>query len=205
MEPAPGDAIRITTLLGGSLDALTDTSPANETVDVVWDAQSDLAGLGTTAQLRVLIMAKKPLDQLIDLHFVELPVGIPLPGDPVVRITSAPVLDIDLLNAYFWLVGTGDSAITTDSGRVCVSSGCGGTDGILVDGSVITDAGREFIWQRVGVRAATAGEIARAKVGTTPGVQQYEPNRRVGRLPLLVNEVGIDTGTSDGYWVVDLD
>ena len=77
----------------------------------------------------------------------------------------------------------------------------------LAFGSSTTRLGREFIFQRMGLREATAAEVTRAKEAGTPGVvNQWDPKLRVGpdERPAKINAYGFDTG-SDGYWVVPVD
>jgi sugar lactone lactonase YvrE len=78
------------------------------------------------------------------------------------------------------------------------------TTTILAMGSTTTKLGRDFIFQRMGLREATAAEVTRAKEAGTPGViNQWEPKFKVGpdERPAKVNAYGFDTGAS-GYWVV---
>ena len=67
-----------------------------------------------------------------------------------------------------------------------------------------TRFGRSYIFQKMGLREATAAEVTRAKEAGTPGViNQWDPKLRVGpdERPAKINAYGFDTG-ADGYWVV---
>jgi sugar lactone lactonase YvrE len=78
------------------------------------------------------------------------------------------------------------------------------TSTILAMGSTTTKLGRDFIFQRMGLREATAAEVTRAKEAGTPGViNQWEPKFKVGpdERPAKVNAYGFDTG-AEGYWAV---
>jgi hypothetical protein len=78
------------------------------------------------------------------------------------------------------------------------------TSTILAMGSTTTKLGRDFIFQRMGLREATAAEVTRAKEAGTPGViNQWEPKFKVGpdERPAKVNAYGFDTG-AQGYWAV---
>lgn len=78
------------------------------------------------------------------------------------------------------------------------------TSTILAMSSTTTKLGRDFIFQRMGLREATAEEVTRAKEAGTPGViNQWEPKFKVGpdERPAKVNAYGFDTG-AEGYWVV---
>jgi len=80
----------------------------------------------------------------------------------------------------------------------------------LIDGwSGTVEAGRQFLYERLGVRAATASEVARALEGNIPGtINKWTPRFTVGPgvRPKLVNEYGFDTGDwgSTARWVVPL-
>jgi sugar lactone lactonase YvrE len=78
------------------------------------------------------------------------------------------------------------------------------TSTILAMGSTTTKLGRDFIFQRMGLREATAAEVTRAKEAGTKGViNQWEPKFKVGpdERPAKVNAYGFDTG-AEGYWAV---
>jgi len=80
----------------------------------------------------------------------------------------------------------------------------------LVDGwSGTVEAGRQFLYERLGVREATASEVTRAKEGNLPGtINQWTPRVSIGpdNRPLKVNEYGFDTGDwgSTARWVAPL-
>jgi hypothetical protein len=81
------------------------------------------------------------------------------------------------------------------------------TSTILAMGSTTTKLGRDFIFQRMGLREATAAEVTRAKEAGTPGViNQWEPKFKVGpdERPAKVNAYGFDTG-AEGYWAVPIE
>jgi sugar lactone lactonase YvrE len=74
----------------------------------------------------------------------------------------------------------------------------------FASGTTTSAAGRAFLFQRMGLREATAAEVTRAKEAGTPGViNQWDPKLRVGpdERPAKINAYGFDTG-ADGYWVV---
>ncbi len=73
----------------------------------------------------------------------------------------------------------------------------------LVVGSSTTASGRQFIFDRMNLRLASAEEVERAKSGAIPGtINQFTPSLKVGpdERPPTVNEYGFDTG-ANGYWV----
>jgi hypothetical protein len=98
---------------------------------------------------------------MLPLHFITLPSW---QGQTNMVMSSRYVSDSDLLNLWFWLVGTGDGAIALTNGTVV---GVGGPyDGqTLASGTSTTSAGRSFLYQRLNVRSPTTDEIARAQSG----------------------------------------
>jgi hypothetical protein len=77
----------------------------------------------------------------------------------------------------------------------------------LASGNSTSASGRAYIFQKMGLREATAAEVTRAKEAGTPGViNQWDPKLRVGpdERPAKINAYGFDTG-ADGYWVVPVD
>jgi len=79
--------------------------------------------------------------------------------------------------------------------------------GDAVNGTTV--AGRQFLFERLGVREATQAETRRALEGNVPGtVNQWTPRFTVGPSdrPKKVNEYGFDTGDwgSTARWVVPL-
>ncbi len=79
--------------------------------------------------------------------------------------------------------------------------------GEALDGTTL--AGRQFLFERLGVREATQAEVDRALEGNVPGtVNQWAPRIAVGpdERPKTVNEYGFDTGDwgAGSWWVVPL-
>ena len=172
---------------------------------VSWDAAADLGSASPFQTVRFSVFAKDDRGP-IDAHFVTLPANIPNTGDPELAISSVPLFDADLLDYWFWLLATNDPAITFSNGEIDgVSAPYAGVP--LASGTTTTPQGLDFILQRIGARVATAAEIARAKRGTAPGTggftpHQYAPFRSIHGHPTAVNEVGVDTGATGGYWFV---
>lgn len=195
-------AQRIVTLVEGTATRLGSGISTNQTHRLTWDSAADLPGGEPFVQAKILILANDGRG-LLDRHYVTLPAGVPNAGDPELMISDTPITDADFLNVWLWLLATGDPDVA-QSGSDLVK--VGGADGgaILASGTTTTAAGRAYLFARFSVREATAVEADRARAGTTPGVQQYEPLRRVGSRPVKINEVGFDSGATAGYWVVPL-
>jgi tripartite motif-containing protein 71 len=90
--------------IAGKLD---DNVSTNQKHSVAWNVGEDWsAGFG---ELQVEILAKDNRD-LLDLHFLSLPVG----GDGNASnliINRSPLTDTDFLSVWYWLLATGDSGI----------------------------------------------------------------------------------------------
>jgi hypothetical protein len=77
----------------------------------------------------------------------------------------------------------------------------------LASVTTTSPSGRAYLFQKMGLREATAAEVTRAKEAGTPGViNRWDPKLRVGpdERPAKINAYGFDTG-ADGYWVVPID
>jgi len=91
-----------------------------------------------------------------------------------------------------------------ESQRGSIASDFQNTQDWLAWDNSTSQMGRQFLFQRMGLREATAAEVTRAKEAGTPGViNQWDPKLRVGpdERPAKINAYGFDTG-ADGYWVV---
>jgi len=138
---------------------------------------------------------------LIDLHLLHIPV---VNGNPAFKINRSPLTNEDFLTAWFWLIASGDTAVRLQNGEV---RGVGGDlENVLLamDTSTSTE-GRAFLFERLGVREATATEIQRAKEASTPGtVTQWQPRvvHPSRNQPTAVNEFNFDTGATSGWWII---
>ena len=196
------DSVHAMLSLTGSVGAGV---PTGSTQTATWDAGVDLAGLGDFINAKIRVMAQDDRMGLMDLHFITIPQSVcsdtEVGGDLMINVS--PIDTEEMLDAWFWLIATNDSAITFSSGQVL---GVGGNfDGLLLaENTMTTPDGRAFLFERMLAREANAAEVTCAKEATTPGlVNQFAPANRFGNRPELVNEFGFDTGTSvSGYWVV---
>jgi hypothetical protein len=115
------------------------------------------------------------------------------------------------------LIATGDPEVSLVEDKVLATSGEGVEQGeVLAAGTGTTAAGAAYIFRRMGLRQATAAEVARAYSGSEL-VRVYDrsalrrdpfddpsiPKLRVGpdERPARVNSYGFDVGAG-GYWVV---
>lgn len=200
------DVIPIKSLAEGTGSKLGSNITTGQTHRFTWNVAGDWNT--DFAEVQLEILAKDNRD-LLNLDFLRIPAG----GDnPELKISRSPVNDNDFLSVWYWLLATGDPDVRLDNGQVLALDGSseqldglvGETSTILAMGSTTTKLGRDFIFQRMGLREATAAEVTRAKEAGTPGViNQWEPKLKVGpgERPAKVNAYGFDTGAS-GYWVV---
>jgi len=174
--------------------------PVGETRRLSWDMGAD----GITNKLPQygdmnVSMLVKDNRGLLDLHFLEIPA---FDGNPALTINRVPVRQDDLLPIWFWLLAADDSEIRLSSNAVY---GVGGSyDGeLLALGSNTVARGTEFLFERSGVREATAGELQQAREATTPGtVTEWEPMREPPPEGYKVNELNFVTSPTNGWWVV---
>ena len=92
---------------GSIVGKLDDNVSTNQEHSVAWNVGEDWsAGFG---ELQVEILAKDNRN-LLDLHFLSLPVG----GDGNASnliINRSPLTDTDFLSVWYWLLATGDTGI----------------------------------------------------------------------------------------------
>ena len=132
--------------------------PANVQKRITWNAAADWSV--DFGQVQIEILAKDERG-LLPFHWITLPAN---GSDPVLTVSANPIADSDLLSLWYWLLATNDSAVRLQSGTVY---GVGGNyDGIaLASGISTASAGRQFLCERLGVRAITAPELTRAQAG----------------------------------------
>jgi len=151
--------------------------------------------------LRIAILAKDDRE-LLDIHWLHLPA---VESNPALTINRYPVTENDLLNLWFWVIASGNTAVNLAGGQV---TGVGGGDDgeLLASDAGTTTRGREFLFDMLGCHEATAAELVQAREASTPGsVTQWAPRYTLPTgVPKKVNEFGFDSGSTDtdGWWVV---
>jgi len=163
-----------------------------------WDASADWAA--DYGDVRMAFLCREAPRDLLDLHFLELPA---LYGNPAVTINRVAITQQDLLPVWIWLVAANDPAVRFDAGAV-YGVGGGYHDELLADDSGTTAEGRAFLFARLGIREATAAELQYAREATTPGsVTKWSSRFRIDGRPTHVNEFCFDTGSTEGWFVVE--
>jgi DNA-binding beta-propeller fold protein YncE len=149
-------------------------------------------------QCKVVVAGSMVIDQRSSQGFViDAQAGVPV---PIIFEIRAGLESWNSTHRYFSLSITPPG----EGSRSAQNGDFQNTQDWLSFGNSTTRLGRDFIFQRMGLREATAAEVMRAKEAGTPGViNQWEPKLKVGpgERPAKVNAYGFDTG-ADGYWVV---
>jgi len=192
--------IRLSTLIEGTATNLGAGITTGHKHRLTWNAAADWnTDYGSVA---VEILAQDG-GNLMGLHYITIPSNGP---NPELVVSREPIAQSDMLSLWYWLIATNDAAIQVVSGAVYGVAGV--YDGLMLASNTATSAsGRQFLFDRMGVRVATPTELERARTASTPGtVNQWDPRVSVvpaGR-PKKVNEYGFDTGDwgGDGWWVV---
>jgi len=162
---------------------------------ISWNVSSDWSE--DYGDLRVAVLVKDDVRQLLDLHYLELPA---LNGNPAVTINRVAISQDDFRPAWIWWVAENNAAIRFDDGAVY---GVGGNTNLFANSAGTTDDGRAFVFEQLGIREATPTELQYAREATTPGAVTRWPSRfKIDNRPTHVNEFCFDTGTTNGWWVV---
>ena len=147
--------VRMTLFAEGTSTNLGPRVAANVAKRITWDAAEYATNF---LKLEFEILAKDERN-LLGIHFVTIPTNGIFPN---LTISRSPV--DDLTSAWFWLIATGDPAMSFTN-QVIKAVGGDFDQQTLVTGGSTTAAGRAFMYGRLGVRAATADEVARANAG----------------------------------------
>ena len=191
-------AIPMRTVVEGTETNLGSMVLTGVTNRLSWNASADWAA--DYGDVRMAFLCRDASRDLLDLHFLELPA---LNGNPAVTINRVAITQQDLLPIWIWLVAADDPAVRFDTGAV---HGVGGAyDGILLaNDSGTTTEGLAFLFARLGVREATAAELQYAREATTPGaVTKWNSRFQIDGRPTHVNEFCFDTGSTEGWFVVE--
>lgn len=152
------DVLRLTTLVEGTAANVGPGQASNVTKRLTWNAATDWST--EFGELQIEILAKDERN-LLGIHWITVPAS---GGSQAFAASARTVGDKDLLSIWYWLIAKGDSAISLVNGEV---KGVGGAYNgqVLAVGNVTTDAGRNFLYGRLGVRAATATELSSIAAG----------------------------------------
>lgn len=163
---------------------------------VTWDMSTDWKADSGNVQIQAFAQEGP---YYLDFHWLTIPAGGGVSHDFV--ICRTPVTDNDLKPAWMFLVARNDPDIVLSNGVVYGVSGTYKGQKLASD-SGTTASGYAFLWNRMNLREPTAEELQRAKEGTIPGIQKWNPRFQVGGRPYKINEFGLDTGATAGYWAV---
>jgi sugar lactone lactonase YvrE len=191
--------VPIQTLVDGTEVNLGSNILANVTNLLSWNVAADWEA--DYVNLKVSVMAQDS-SGMMNIGFLTLPSE---GTNAALTISSSPITQNDMLPVWFWLLASGDASVSLSTGIV---TGVGGAyDGLaLAQGTNTTADGRACLFERMGMREATATELSRARLGPAGVTNQWTPRVTVGLedRPKMVNEYGFDTGDwgADGWWVV---
>jgi hypothetical protein len=150
--------LKLSTLVEGTAANVGPGQASNTTKRLTWNAATDWSTEFGNVQIEVL--AKDQRD-LLGIHWITVPAS---GGTSSFAASAKPVEDADLLSLWYWLIAKSDPAISLVSGAV---KGVGGTYNgqTLATGTTTTAAGRQFLYDRLGVRAITTGELSALQAG----------------------------------------
>lgn len=167
-----------------------------------WDMEADnISGLiSDFGNVQVVLTISDGRD-LLDLHFLTIPEVTT--NNPSFEINRSPVYDTDFLPIWLRLVAADDPGVVFSNRQVHGGPGSGFDGQLLATGVSTTPQGRSFLFQREGVREATADELRIAREASSPGdVKQWTPLRNPPPSGYKVNEFNFVTSPSNGWWVV---
>jgi hypothetical protein len=193
----PSSWIVPATLVDGTAAKLGLPITTNQPHTISWNIGEDWESLTGNLKFKVICQDARRSSP-VDIHFLQLPLE-----DGNITISRSPVQDVDIRSYYRFLLGSLDSNVYLNEGRVEDVEGT-----VLVEsGGQSTDAGRERFIEAVGERWASYLEVWSAKQGAVPGSVESRSARNPiipRNLPSAVNEYGFDVGNygNRAWWIV---
>lgn len=194
--------VRVSAFVDGTAAAVGSNVAANATNRFTWNVAADWPADYVNFKMNVMASDGRGL---LGAGFIALPAS---ESNAALTISASPFTRSDLLPVWFWLLASGDSSVSLSSGKVY---GAGGSYAgqLLAQGTNTTDTGRNYLFDRIGVREATTAEVARARMGSVGLTNRWIPRVSVGPgdRPKAVNEYGFDTAATTNWsgtawWVV---
>jgi hypothetical protein len=197
--PSLAACLPMTSLVDGTAANIGTNVTVGVTNRISWEVGADWNV--DYGDIRIGILAKDDRE-LLDIHWLHLPAVDP---NPALTINRYPITENDLLNLWFWVIASGNTAVTVADGEVTGVGGDYDAESLATDAGT-TERGRAFLFEMLGCREATAAELVQAREASTPGsVTQWTPRYTLPTgVPRKVNEFGFDSGSTDahGWWVV---
>ncbi|MBA4388245.1 MAG: hypothetical protein C0404_09705 [Verrucomicrobia bacterium] len=135
-----------------------------------WDTSSEQSG-------SISLVAGRPFDLTMEFHHNSMPATNNFDQSCYLK-WSSPSTPKDVIPGYCLFTA---------------SQPTGTMVRLLANGTTTTQLGREFLFNRLGVREATPSEIARAKLASSAGMTNSWPTRIYGDPRTNVNEYGFST------------
>jgi hypothetical protein len=187
-----GGAIPMLTYAEGTATNLGYNIPTGQRLHLTWNAGVDW--VTNQGNVSVSILAKD-YRGLLDFHFITIPSNSTY-STPLV-ISQSPTTQNDFLGVWTWLIATGNTNISLQTGGN-VYGNCGTNINVLLaqttgTTTTTTPMGRTFIWSLMGLQEATTNQLFEAAMGTTGHVTQWTPRLQIDGYPGKVNEYSFDT------------
>ncbi len=163
---------------------------------VTWNMAADWSADSGNVQVQAVVQDGP---YYLPFNFLTIPAGGGVSNS--FQICRTPATSADLMPAWMFLVAANDPGVELIDGKVYGTSG--GYAGVeLANDSATTTSGKNFLWERMSLRDPSTEELQWAKEAGTPGTTQWTPRYKVGGRPSKVNEFGLDTGATSGFWAV---
>jgi len=191
-------AVLINSLVEGTDANLGPGIATGQTYRLTWDVAADVSS--NIVPVAVSILARDSTPPL-SFDFIRMPSN---GTDPEIVISQVPLIQQDLRPPFYWYLATADPEVTLQTGEVLGTAAAPArfVGAVLAYSNEVRAIGREYLLDRLGVRAATTAEVGRAKQGATAGtINQEDPRKTIQwgdfaphyARPRQVNEYGFDT------------
>ncbi len=152
------DVVVMSTFTEGTGANIGANQPTGTSRHLAWNMAADWTV--DFAQVQIEIQAKDSRN-FLGVHWITVPAS---GSNPAVQISAAPIPDAQLLDLWYYFLGTRQPDISLANGSVT------GTTGIyagqtLASGVSTTTAGRLYLYEKMGVRPIANQEIAQALAG----------------------------------------
>ena len=152
------DVVVMSTFMEGTSANIGSNQPTGISRHLTWNMAADWSV--DFAQVQVEAVAKDSRN-LLGVHWITVPASGP---NPAVQVSSYPIPDSQLLDLWYYFLGTHQPGIGLANGAVTGTAGLY-TGQQLASVSSTTTVGRLFIYDQMGVRPINSNELTRALAG----------------------------------------